>query len=117
LAELGAGENGERGRQREAKATPKTEPEVVAKPEVAAPRAEAEDLASADSAFSRGDYAAVRQLMRPLADAGNAKAQNYLGLLYDNGYGVPRDDARAVAWYRKAAEQGNAAAQYNLGRH
>jgi TPR repeat protein len=117
LAELGTGENGERGRQREAKATPKTEPEVVAKPEVAAPRAEAEDLASADSAFSRGDYAAVRQLMRPLADAGNAKAQNYLGLLYDNGYGVPRDDARAVAWYRKAAEQGNAAAQYNLGRH
>src|ERR1700730_4508022 len=55
LAEPGAGENGERGRQREAKATPKTEPEVVAKPEVAAPRAEAEDLASADSAFSRGD--------------------------------------------------------------
>jgi serine/threonine protein kinase len=34
LAELGTGENGERGRQREAKATPKTEPEVVAKPEV-----------------------------------------------------------------------------------
>jgi uncharacterized protein len=31
------------------------------------------------------------------------------------GQGVPQDDAQAVAWYRKAAEQGYAAAQVNLG--
>lgn len=29
--------------------------------------------------------------------------------------GVPKDDAQAVQWYRKAAEQGLAAAQYSLG--
>ena len=29
--------------------------------------------------------------------------------------GVPEDDAEAVRWYRKAAEQGHAGAQYNLG--
>ena len=29
--------------------------------------------------------------------------------------GVPQDDAEAVKWYRLAAEQGNASAQYNLG--
>jgi TPR repeat protein len=29
---------------------------------------------------------------------------------------VPKDDAQAVAWYRKAADQGDAVAQYNLGR-
>jgi uncharacterized protein len=29
---------------------------------------------------------------------------------------VPRDCAAAVSWYRKAAEQGKANAQYNLGR-
>ena len=34
--------------------------------------------------------------------------------MYGNGYGVTQDDATAVKWYRKAAEQGNADAQYNL---
>ena len=29
--------------------------------------------------------------------------------------GVPQDDAEAVKWYSKAAEQGDATAQYNLG--
>ena len=28
---------------------------------------------------------------------------------------MPEDDAEAVKWYRKAAEQGHADAQYNLG--
>jgi TPR repeat protein len=28
---------------------------------------------------------------------------------------VPQDDAAAVAWYRKAADQGNAKAHFNLG--
>ncbi|KOR28138.1 hypothetical protein TI04_11700, partial [Achromatium sp. WMS2] len=29
--------------------------------------------------------------------------------------GVEQDDTQAVAWYRKAAAQGNAYAQYSLG--
>ena len=32
-----------------------------------------------------------------------------------NGFGVAKDYAEAVKWYMKAAEQGNSAAQYNLG--
>jgi uncharacterized protein len=35
--------------------------------------------------------------------------------MYDNGNGVVQDYAEAVKWYRLAAEQGNAQAQYNLG--
>jgi hypothetical protein len=35
--------------------------------------------------------------------------------MHDNGDGVTKDGAEAVKWYRKAAEQGNASAQYNLG--
>ena len=35
--------------------------------------------------------------------------------MYDNGEGVPEDDRQAASWYRKAAEQGNASAQNNLG--
>ena len=53
--------------------------------------------------------------MRALAEAGDAEAQNNLGLMYFNGRGVAQDDAEAVAWYRRAAEQGFANAQYNLG--
>ena len=53
----------------------------------------------------------------------NTLAQYSLGVMYANGprfvclyrCGVARDDAEAVAWYRKAAEQGNADAQNNLG--
>ena len=35
--------------------------------------------------------------------------------MYENGVGVPENDADAVKWYRLAAEQGNANAQSNLG--
>ena len=35
--------------------------------------------------------------------------------MYDNGIGVAENDATAVEWYRKAAEQGVAPAQHNLG--
>ena len=35
--------------------------------------------------------------------------------MYDKGRGVEQDDEQAVFWYRKAAEQGNARAQCNLG--
>ena len=41
--------------------------------------------------------------------------QSNLGLMYDNGEGVPEDDRQAVFWYRKAAKQGDAVAQSNLG--
>tara|TARA_B100000524_G_scaffold218828_1_gene115158 strand:+ start:1118 stop:1300 length:183 start_codon:yes stop_codon:yes gene_type:complete len=36
--------------------------------------------------------------------------------MYIQGLGVAQSDAEAVKWYRKSAEQGNAKAQYNLGR-
>ena len=35
--------------------------------------------------------------------------------MYGAGRGVPQDDAEAVQWFRQAAEQGYAEAQYNLG--
>ncbi len=35
--------------------------------------------------------------------------------MYSEGKGAPRDYAKAVGWWRKAAEQGYAKAQYNLG--
>ena len=35
--------------------------------------------------------------------------------MYATGLGVPQDEAEAVRWYRLAAEQGDAEAQFNLG--
>jgi len=51
-----------------------------------------------------------------LANQGDDVAQFDLGLLYNKGWGVPRDYVQAVRWYRRAADQGNADAQYNLGQ-
>jgi TPR repeat protein len=39
-----------------------------------------------------------------------------VGVLHREGWGVERDYAEAVKWFRAAAEQGHAKAQYNLGR-
>jgi TPR repeat protein len=49
------------------------------------------------------------------ASKGLANAQYHMGLLYERGEGVPRDEAAAARWYRQAAQQGEAAAQANLG--
>jgi hypothetical protein len=69
----------------------------------------------ARTAHERGDYAAEVALIRPLAEKGYPFAQFNLGVLYDNGQGLPEDNALAMRWYRKAAEQGLPQAQVNLG--
>jgi hypothetical protein len=38
-----------------------------------------------------------------------------LGGCYEKGQGVAKDETEAVKWYRKAAEQNDPDAQYNLG--
>lgn len=48
------------------------------------------------------------------AKQGDAKAQFGLGLMYDRGIGVKKDNFKAVEWYTKAANQGYAKAQSNL---
>ena len=48
------------------------------------------------------------------AEAGDAESQVELGLRYDTGKGMPKDQVEAASWYRKAAEQNYPAAQYIL---
>ena len=67
------------------------------------------------SAYKRGDYATALGLWRPLANQGEAAAQNNLGTMYNDGRGVPQDYLEAVKWYCLAADQGNVNAQLNLG--
>lgn len=48
------------------------------------------------------------------ANEGNASAQFYIGLIYEQGRGVPEDEQKAIEWYHKAAEGGFTSAQKNL---
>ena len=75
----------------------------------------ADDFSDIAVAFHKGDYKTAMKLMKPLAEQGDAGAQYSLGLMYDEGRGVPKNNQQAVKWYRLAAEQGHASAQYALG--
>ena len=67
------------------------------------------------TAAQSGDFATALKEWKPLAEEGNAVAQNNLGLMYENGWGVHQDYEEAVRWYQLAAEQGHSKAQGNLG--
>jgi TPR repeat protein len=69
----------------------------------------------AAAAFDKGDYATALRELKPLVEKGDARSQYAMGVLAENGYGMPKNLAQAADWYRKAAEQGNTDAQFNLG--
>ena len=78
-----------------------------------------EALASYESAleaFERKENRIGIEALRSAAHDGDARAQNFLGTLFEAGRFVAGDFGRAVFWYRKSAEQGNADGQLNLGR-
>jgi TPR repeat protein len=72
-----------------------------------------EDCAQAERLLKTEPARAVAACRR-LADQGVSAAQYVLGVMYETGQGVTKDDAEAVKLYRKAADHGQAAAQFNL---
>ncbi len=65
--------------------------------------------------YNHGNYEAAFRKFLALAEHGNAEAQYYIGVMYSEGQGVPQDNAEAVAWYRRAAAQGDANARFIVG--
>lgn len=55
------------------------------------------------------DLASLEQ-QRKTAEQGNTEAQVDMGILYEFGFNMPKNDVNALAWYMRAAEQGNALA-------
>lgn len=55
------------------------------------------------------DLASLEQ-MRQSAEQGNAEAQLEMGILYEFGYHMPKNNVTALAWYLRSAEQGDALA-------
>jgi len=75
----------------------------------------ADALSDAVAAIGRKDYTTAARLLEPLATAGDAHAQTRLGTLHHLGLGVREDDALALQWFERAARQGFAPAQFELG--
>jgi len=72
-------------------------------------------LPSGQQADQRTDANSLFAAVEPRVETGDAQAQYLLRKAYANGCGVPRDYAEATIWWTRAAEQGSAAAQNELG--
>ncbi len=66
-------------------------------------------------AAENGDYKTALRELRPLAEQGKVEAQYFMGLMYQNGSGIPQDYKEAAKWYTLSAEQGFEIAQFSLG--
>jgi TPR repeat protein len=66
------------------------------------------------AAYNRGDYVPAIRLFRPLAEQGNAKALNVLGVMFRKGEGVPKNPVHAHMWFSLAAARGDAKAKAEL---
>lgn len=61
------------------------------------------------------DYQAARECYELAGGSWNGEAQNELGILHFNGFGTPKDDAKAFLYFQLAAENGSPEGMYNLG--
>ena len=71
-----------------------------------------QDTAHAEEAFRVGDMVKAMVLWTRAAEQNYPAAQTRLGELLD----VAEQNEEAVGWFRKAADQGDAAGEFSLGR-
>jgi TPR repeat protein len=74
------------------------------------------DLSEALVHYAKLDYPTARRMLLPMADSGNAVAQETLGFMYLRGEGVPPDDVVAFRWFRLAALAGRPDAEFEAGK-
>jgi TPR repeat protein len=70
-------------------------------------------LEDSKSAYQRGDAITAMELLMPLAEQGDVRAQMNLGTM--NYTGAPPNHEEAAKWFRLAAEQGEVLAERYLG--
>jgi hypothetical protein len=66
-------------------------------------------------AYDRADYKTALKIWLPAAEEGDAKAQNTVGEIFEQGLGTEPNYEVAALWYSKAAAQGHKGAQFNMG--
>ena len=70
----------------------------------------AQDFDKGLAAFTDGNYATALKEWEPLAEQGRADAQNNLGVMYENGEGVPQDFIIGYMWLNLAGANGDTTA-------
>jgi uncharacterized protein len=70
-----------------------------------------DEFRTGERAFKTGDLVAATTSLRRAAEAGHTKAQVLLGDILD----ASEFDAEALAWYRRAAQQGDADGEFGVG--
>jgi TPR repeat protein len=65
-------------------------------------------------AYDSDDYLNALRAWIPVAENGHPRAQFLLGVIYDQGRGVPENLPAAIRWYTLSATQGNELAQFSL---
>jgi TPR repeat protein len=87
--------------------------QTPAPPQSSSNDANAPDLAY--GAYQRGYFlTAFAEATKAVEQHGDVKAMALLGVLYSEGFGVPRDDAKAVQWFTLAAGRGDREAMFAL---
>lgn len=75
----------------------------------------ANDFEEGLTAIYETNYDKALEKLKPLAENGHAAAQYNLGVMYEWGNGVERNNSEALKWYKSSAEHFHKDAQNNLG--
>jgi TPR repeat protein len=86
--------------------TPKSAPHVI---EIST------DFTEGVNAFLAQKYKFAMARLKPFAESGSAKAQSYVGSMYESGRGIERNYTEAIRWFLLAAEQSDLYSQSHLG--
>jgi len=73
------------------------------------------DVEAAKQLMENNQFDEAMQQLLPMAHAGNADAEEFIGIMYAMGLGVERDDQRAFDWYLRSAMKGHPGAQSGVG--
>jgi len=73
------------------------------------------DVEKGRQLMEQNKFAEAMAEFLPMANAGNADAEELIGVMYAMGLGVEKDDQRAFEWYLRSAMRGHPGAQSGVG--
>jgi TPR repeat protein len=73
------------------------------------------DIETARQQMEANNFSQAYDELLPFAQAGNADAEELIGVMYAMGLGVEKDDVRAFEWYLRASMKGHPGAQSGIG--
>jgi len=65
------------------------------------------DLHDGLDAYAANDFKCAIRILLPYAQNGDGMAQYCVARMYENGWGITKNNDEAIKWYKKAAKQGH----------